>query len=203
MPSPPPGGKEAEYGGPYWWEAVPRIRRRQQERRQGKEDSGSTLALAPPPPACVQRTALVAWARGAAGAAPMGGAPTWACPLCIELLGQQAARVAAEGWQGCAAARERNAQARRVEQARPGAPTRRSSADRGCQRRREAEETKGAGAPEKHRSGCHVQRGAGSSSAAPGRARAGTMRPGGNAGVKAPLEPKWLEPKWPRLVSLN
>jgi hypothetical protein len=119
--------------------------------------------------------------------------PTWACPLCIELLGQQAARVAAEGWQGCAAARERNAQARRVEQARPGAPTRRSSADRGCQRRREAEETKGAGAPEKHRSGCHVQRGAGSSSAAPGRARAGTMRPGGNAGVKAPLEPKWLE----------
>ena len=117
----------------------------------------------------------------------MGGAPTWACPLCIELLGQQAARVAAEGWQGCAAARERNAQARRVKQARPGAPTRRSSADRGCQRRREAEETKGAGAPEKHRSGCHVQRGAGSFSTAPGRAHAGTMRPGGNAGVKPPL----------------
>jgi len=108
----------------------------------------------------------------------MGGAPT---PLCIELLGQQAARVAAEEWQGCAAARERNAQARRVEKARPGVPT-----SRGCQRRREAEETKGAGAPEKHRSGCHVQRGAGSSSAAPGGARAGTMLPGGNAGVKAP-----------------
>lgn len=187
-----PASEVAWGGGRRRKEATLQARQRPQEGRH-REDGGSllkggaTTVLPLAQTVWAGRAAVKAWV-GVVGAAPMWGAPALArsgmgwYPLCIELPGEQAARVEPEGWQGIAAGAG-GALARRLEKAWLSEPKGGRSAEKGGQRKHGAKKTEGRGTPEKHRSGCHVQRGAGFSSAALGRARAGTMRQG-----------KWLEP---------